>query len=274
MAVVTTLYGAAYDGKNEEAFQRCLGYLRAGEGQSCLYLARGDARARQLRQRALRETGGGFHLPISTLSDLLRQWHRTLPGGKRLLGGLEQKLLLEDVLRRHAGQFSETFPLRHVREHPGLVAKLLEFIVDIRRIGLHDSEQLAERFQRCRGRQRKLYHDLTALLELYRSELDDLRVTDQPGIFLTAAECAAAGTFDIRSVAPSPEWLALEGYYELPAPDQQVLLALFAQFEQTVFTLDMPYNPYSSPEEHGVKTFRALEDVCAFLRRSGAAARP
>jgi len=275
MAVVTTLYGAAYDGKNEEAFQRCLSYLRSGEGESCLYLTRGDARTQQLRQRALREADGGFHLPISTLSALLRQWHQRLPGRHRLLGGLEQKLLLEEILRRHASEFGEALHLRHVREHPGLVAKLLEFIVDIRRIGLRDADQLAERFQRCHGRQRKVYQELAALLRLYNRELADTHVTDQPGIFLAAADCADAGTFDIRSVVPTPELLVVEGYYELPAPDQQVLLALFAQFEQTLFTLDMPYNPYNWPkDEGGAKTFRVLREVCEFLRRSGCSARP
>ena len=274
MAVVTALYGAAYDGKNEEAFQRCLSYLQAHNGQSCLYLARGDARARQLRQRALRETGGGFLLPISTLSALLRQWHQKLPGRRRLLGGLEQKLLLEDLLRRHASEFGEALYLRHVREHPGLVAKLLEFIVDIRRIGLHDAERLAERFQHCRGRQRKVYQELAALLRLYNGKLAEAHLTDHPGIFLTAADCASAGTFDIRGVVPSPELLVLEGYYELPAPDQQVVLALFAQFEQTIFTLDMPHNPYNWPkDERCAKAFRVLREVCEFLQRSGCSVR-
>lgn len=275
MAIVTALYGAAYDGKNEEAFQRCLSYLRSGKGESCLYLARGDARTQQLRQRALREVEGGFHLPISTLSALLRQWHQKLPGRERLLGGLEQKLLLEDVLRCHASEFGEALYLRNMREHPGLVAKLLEFIVDIRRIGLRDADQLAERFQQCRGRQRKVYQELAALLRLYNRELADTHVTDQPGIFLIAADRAAAGTFDIRNVVPSPELLVVEGYYELPAPDQQVLLALFAQFEQTLFTLDMPYNPYNWPkEERSAKTFRLLREVCDFLQRSGCSVRP
>ena len=275
MPVTSVMYGAARDGKHADAFRRCLNLIRANQGQSCLYVVCSDARVQQLRQRALREMGGCFHFPVATFPAFANALYRTHAGRKRLLGGLEQAIFLEDLLRRHADQFGAILHAAPLREYPGMMAKLLEFLLDVRRVGLHSPDALTERFQQCHGRQRGAYHALVALLRLYNDALDDARVTDQPGVFLELAERAAAGTLDVRVMTPTPELFVLEGADELPEPDQQIVAALCAQFEQTLLTLDMPFSPYHFPEtDRAFRQFHLLRGICGFIRRLGCSALP
>ena len=97
MAVVTVLYGPAYDGKNEETFNICLKKIRHQESDSWVYLVRTDVRVRQLRARLFKEFSGCFRCPIWTLPDFLKYLYREVPDRKRILGELEQKIFIENI---------------------------------------------------------------------------------------------------------------------------------------------------------------------------------
>ena len=270
MSVVTVLYGPAYDGKNEEAFNTCLKKIQRQESDSWVYLVRTDVRVRQLRERLFKELSGCFHCPIWTLPDFLKYLYREIPGRKRILGELEQNIFIEDILREHEKEWGGGYYFQHFREHPGILLKITEFLTAIRRVGIDSVEELQEKFHSCRGRQAVVYEELLKLYTFYTRRLEEAHVIDDTGIFLELARVAEAGQLDIHQWIPSPELLVLEGYYELTPPEQQILTAFCAQFEQSILTLDLPINPYNFPSKKDIaKPFHLFKDLVQYIQRAG-----
>ena len=270
MSLVTVLYGPAYDGKNDETFGKCLQKIRSREAHSCLYLVRSDVRVRQLREQILREDSGCFHFPVATLPDFLKTFYGCMPGHKNLMGELEQKVLLENILHAQGANNGERAYLRQFSEHPGIVVKVLEFLAGVRRIGFASNEELAPRLRACRGRQQRVYEELLELFTCYTQALERDRKIDEAGIFLELAQMAEAGELDIQLWTDAPELLVLEGYYELTRPVQQIFSAFCEQFEQTFITLDLPESPYEFSEERELpKAFRVYRHILPYIRQSG-----
>ena len=270
MSLVTVLYGPAYDGKNDETFEKCLEKIRAREAQSCVYLVRSDVRVRRLRERILRDFSGCFYFPVTTLPDFLKALYCKMPAHKTLLGELEQKILLEHILHEQSAKRGGDSYLDRYREHPGIVAKLQDFLAAVRRIGFASAEELASSLRACRGRRPRVYEELLELFERYTQALDRSGKIDETGIFLELARLAERGKLMIDLWTQSPELLVLEGYYELTRPVQQIFSALCAQFEQTFITLDLPDNPYEYTEDREIpKAFRVYRHILPYIRESG-----
>ncbi len=270
MSRVTVLYGPAYDGKNDEMFNRCLQKIRSREGRSCVYLVRSDVRVRRLREQLLQEFSGCFHFPVSTLPVFLKALYRQTPAHKKILGELEQKILLENILHAYGAKREGRSYLKQFREHPGIVAKVQEFLAGLRRVGFAFAEELAPRLRACRGRPQQAYEELLELFRLYTRALEKAGKIDEGGIFLDLARTAEAGELDIAHWTDSPELLVLEGYYEMTLPVQQIFSAICAQFEQTFITLDLPDNPYEYSEGRELpKAFRVFRHILPYIRQSG-----
>lgn len=270
MSVVTVLYGPAYDGKNEETFDLCLKKIQRQESDSWVYLVRTDVRVRQLRERIFKAFSGCFHCPIWTLPDFLKYLYREIPGRKRILGGLEQNIFIEDILREHEKEWGEGYYFQRFREHPGILLKIAEFLTAIRRVGIDSVEELQKKLHSCRGRQAVVYEELLKLYTLYTRRLEEAHLIDDTGIFLELARLAEAGQLDIHQWITSPELLVLEGYYELTPPEQQILTAFCAQFEQSILTLDLAINPYNFPSKNDiVKPFHLFKDLVQYIRHAG-----
>ncbi|PIE35910.1 hypothetical protein CSA56_02380 [candidate division KSB3 bacterium] len=271
MAAVTVLYGPAYDGKIEESFRKILNALHRREGHTCAYLVRSDIRVRQLRERIFRELSGNFSpFPVRTLPDFLKQWYLKTPGSKRLLGELEQKLLIEDLLTEPKHRSKDLSYFTSVRKHPGILVKIREFLSAVRRIGFASSEELASEFQRCRGRQQVLYECLLTVFDLYQERLEYTHVIDEAGIFLELAQKAVEGSLSIHSLIPNPQLLVLEGYYELTRPGQQIFTALCSQFDRSFLTLDCPENPYAIEDMNELPSpFHLFRDMAEYIRQAG-----
>lgn len=270
MSVVTVLYGPAYNGKNIEAFGKCLKEIRRHKGDACVYLVRSDVRVRQLHDLTLKELSGCFHFPVSTFPDFIRQIYSKMPDSRRILGNLEQTLLLESILSERESLPGGQFYFKLFREHPGIVTKIKEFIAGIRRPGLTSLQQIAEKLSGDRNSLRPVHQELITILTRYNERLNAAHVIDDTGIFLEMAEKASSGRLDIRQFIPSPELLVLEGYYELTLPEQQIFTVLCEQFEQTIVTLDLPFNPYNLPDEKDLpKPFHIFQDFVHYIQQSG-----
>jgi len=270
MSITTVLYGAAYDGKNEQTFRKCLEKIRRNEGNSCLYLVRSDVRVRQLRDLILREFSGCFYFPVSTFPDFIKTIYRKFTGTKRVIGSLEQKLLIEDILRQRKQECGTQFYFTRFRDHPGILTKVKEFITGVRRTGIASPQELAEKLKHCSGRRQQIHKELVNLFEQYVGRLRAADAIDDTGIFLDVAQQAVSGQLDIHAYITSPELLILEGYYELTLPEQQILSSLCSQFERNILTLDTPLNPYNFPAEAETpKPFRIFRDIGGYIQASG-----
>ena len=270
MPPVTVLYGPSYDGKNEEIFQRCFEKIRRHEGHTCAYFVRTEGRVRQLREQTMKELSGCFHFPVSTFPDFIKKLYQKKHQKKRLLGNLEQKLLLENILTLREKEAGEHFYLRRFHEHPGIIVKFQEFINNVREIGIASPQELETRLRRSPGYQRTLYHELIHVFAIYCQRLTAMNAIDDTGIFLEFAHQAASGQLNIRSFVPFPELLVLEGYHELAKPEQQIFTALCEQFEQTFITLDIPMNPYSlSATSELPKPFHIVQNFIRYIQQSG-----
>lgn len=268
MGTRTVIYGHAYDGKHQDALNACLAYIRRNEGDHCLYLVRSDVRVQQLRSHMLREWGGCFHIPVATLPDQIVRLYRQAVGARRMIGSLEQRLLLETIFRQRVAESGTQFCFHRFSEHPGMLRNVLDFIITARREGIATPQQLDERFRRCSARRRDVYAELRRLAQMYAARLDDMRVIDETGIFLAMARRAEADDIGLRPFVSEPELLVLEGYYALTPPEQQIFSALCRRFERTVVTLDTVQNPYA-PTTEPAKPFRIFEDLLAYIRASG-----
>ena len=274
MPTVTLFYGHAYDGKQEDAFNRCLAKIRRHSGDTCLYLVRSEVRVRQLREVVLRELGGCFHFPVTTLPAWIDALYPEYPGARRMLGRLEQKMLIAEILKEREQEAGPQFYFRQFRDHQGILAKLAEFIAGVRRIGIVSPPELAVKLRDCSARRRPVQAELTTVFERYLARLEKAEAIDETGIFLEVARRAAAGQLNLRAHIPAPELLVLEGYYELTPPEQQILTALCAQFERTLVTLDAPFNPYHFPVEADTpKPFRIFREMVRYLRGLGCSVR-
>ncbi len=270
MPNVTVLYGPAYDGKNDETFEKCLQLIREHEAQSCVYLVRSDVRVRRLRDRILREFSGCFHFPVSTLPDFFKALYQRRPEHKALLGELEQKILIEDLLHAQLERRRGRSCFRAYREHPGIVTKVRDFLDDLRRVGFASAEELATSLHACRGRQPRIYQEVLDIFRSYTEHLETSAKIDESGIFLELAHAAQTGSLDIGLWTDSPELLVLEGYYELTRPVQQIFSALCAQFEQTFITVDVAENPYEYAEAADIpKSSRVYRHILPYIRESG-----
>jgi len=271
MGTVTVLYGPAYNGKTDAAFQKLLNALRRHEGRTCAYLVRSDVRVRQLRERVFQELSGNFSVfPVWTLPDFLKRVYQQTPGAKRILGELEQKILLEEMLTDSDRVSQKLSYFTDVRERPGILNKIQEFLAAVRRQGIAAPEELAQAFQQCRGRHQTPFDALLSLYALYHQALERAQAIDEVGIFLELAHKANAGSLRIQPWISPPQLLVLEGYYELTPPVQQIFTALCAQFEQSILTLACPVNPYHVEEiETLPKPFHLLRDITQYIRRSG-----
>ncbi len=270
MPIVTVIYGPAYDGKNGETFAQCLEKIRRHRGGSCVYLVRSDVRVRQLRDLTFKECSGCFHFPVSTFPDFVSQLYSKMPGSKRILGAIEQTLLLESILAEREQRLGKQFYFRYFREHPGIVTKIKEFLTGIRRSGLTSAPQLAEKLAECQDVPRYVHKELLSVFARYTERLNEAHVIDDTGIFLEMAQKAVSDQLDIRRSIPSPELFVLEGYYELTQPEQQIFTALCEQFERTIMTLDLPRNPYNLPDKKALpKAFHIFQDMVRYIQRSG-----
>lgn len=269
MGTVTVLYGHAYDGKNEEAFKECLERIRRNEADRCVYLVRSDVRSCQLREMVLREFGGCFGFPVTTLPDFIKRLYRQSPGARRELSSLEQYLLVEEVFRQREREGKGRFCFARFREHRGIVLKVQEFVTSVRRIGIASRQKLEPLLRTCSPKRRHVYEELATLFEYYGQRLEALNAIDETGIFLEIARQAASHQLDIRQSVPAPELLVLEGYYELTAPERQILLALFAQFDRSLLNLDTPHNPYNFPDEADTpKPCRIFREMAQYVQSS------
>jgi ATP-dependent helicase/nuclease subunit B len=270
MSTVTVLYGHAYDGKNEDAFRKCLEKIRRQEGDTCVYLVRSDVRVRQLRDEVLRELSGCFAFPVFTFPDFIRKIYHNSPGAKRVIGTLEQNLIIADLLRqRTRADGSQSF-FTHFRQYPGLLARINEFLTSVRWIGIASPQALTERFSRCSDRRQHIHAELVQIFQGYVEHLQAANVIDDAGIFLELAQRAVSDHLEIRAQITSPELLVLEGYYELTPPVQQIFNALYAQFGRTILTLDTPCNPYNFPAEPETsKPFRIFREIVQYIHTSG-----
>ena len=274
MPTVTVLYGTAYDGKNRELFTRCLEKIRRHEGDACLYLVRTDVRVRQLRDLALKHLPGWFHFPVHTFPDFIKILYQRSPHSQRTLSELEQKILLERLLIHREEQFGAQFYFRRFHEHPGIVGKLQDFLNGIRRVGIARPQDLKRLLTRIATQERGFFTDLIDLLARYCEELAQNALIDESGIFLEMARRAGADQLDLHPLIRSPELLVLEGYYELTAPEQQILTALCAQFDQAFLTLDLPMNPYNMPEDSELpRAFHLMRKFASYLKQSGCSVR-
>ncbi|GAK59359.1 nuclease subunit B homolog [Candidatus Vecturithrix granuli] len=270
MPTVTVLYGTAYDGKNRELFTKCLEKIRCHEGDACLYLVRTDVRVRQLRDFTLQHLPGWFHFPIYTFPDFIKILYQRSSHSQRILTELEQKILLERLLIYREEQLGDQFYFRQFHEHPGIVGKLQDFLNGIRRVGLASPQDLETALKRITTQERGFFTELIELLTRYCAELAQNALSDESGIFLEMARRAVAGELNLHPLIRSPELLVLEGYYELTMPEQQILTALCAQFEQTFLTLDLPMNPYNMPEDPALpRAFHLMREFVQFLKQSG-----
>ncbi len=269
MPTTTVLYGSAYDGKNTAIFGKCLEKIRRHEGHACLYLVCSDVRVQQLRDVIFKERSGCFHFPVTTFPDFIKHLYRKLPDSKRVLNDLEQKILLQEILAEYE-QGSAQFYFRHFREHPGIVTKIKEFIRGLRRLGLASSQDLKQKFEQFPEQPRPVHKELLTLFDLYTHRLHAVKAIDETGIFLEIAAQAVSNQLDLQPFVPAPELLALESYYELTLPEQQIFTALCSQFEQTFLTLDLSVNPYNLPEEKTLpKPFHIFQDFVRYIQRSG-----
>ena len=268
MGTVTVVYGHAYDGKHQEALETCLNYIRRNAGDCCLYLVRSDVRVRQLRAQVLHEAGGCFQFPVVTLPDQIKRLYRQSLGARREISGLEQALLIENIFRQRATEAGSRFCFQRFSEQRGILKKVQDFLNMTRRYGIVTPQQFEERFRQCSPRRRALYDELCHILRLYTSRLDDGRVIDETGIFLEVARRAESETLELRPFVTSPEFLALEGYYELTLPEQQIFSALCRQFERTIMTIDTELNPYTAPPTTP-KPFRIFHELNHYIQRSG-----
>lgn len=270
MGTVTVIYGHAYDGKQTEALETCLNFIRRNQGGHCLYLVRSDVRVQQLRSQVLNELGGYFHFPVTTLPDLIKRLYRQSLGSRREIGALEQALLIEDIFRQRIAEAGSQFCFQRFTEQRGIIKKVQDFLSTTRRHGIVTPQQAEERFRQCSPRRRALYAEITRIMALYTARLDELRVIDETGIFLEMAHQAESGELDIGPWASSPELLVLEGYYELTLPEQQIFSALCNQFEQCVMTIDTPLNPYSPQDTLTTpKPFRIFQELVRYIQHSG-----
>lgn len=270
MPTVTVLYGAAYDGKNRELFTRCLEKVRAREDDTCLYLVRTDVRVRQLRDYTLKQMPGWFHFPVHTFPDFIRLLYQRSRCSRRILSDLEQKILIERLLKSRKEQLGTQFSFRRFHEHPGIVGKLTDFINEIRRVGIASPQALERALKRISTQERGFLTELIELLARYCEELAQKALIDESGIFLEMAQRAIAEQLDLQPLIRSPELLVLEGYYDLTMPEQQILTALCAQFEQTFLTIDLPLNPYHVADESDLpRAFHLLQPYARYLKQSG-----
>jgi ATP-dependent helicase/DNAse subunit B len=270
MPTVTVLYGHAYDGKHEETFRKCLEKIRRNEGDSCVYLVRSDVRVRQLHDRVLRELSGCFHFPVVTFPDFIKKLYRKRTGTQRVISTLEQKLLIEEILRQRERECGTEFYFTRFRDHPGILSKIMEFITGVRRIGIASPQELAERLRNFSGRRQHIYEELVCVFERYEEHLRAANAIDDTGIFLDVAQQAVTGQLDIHSYISSFELLVLEGYYELTLPEQQILSFLCSQFERSILTLDTPLNPYHFPDETETPNpFRVFRNMMDYIQESG-----
>jgi ATP-dependent helicase/DNAse subunit B len=270
MPIVTVLYGHAYDGKNEDAFRKCLEKIQRNEGDTCIYLVRSDVRVRQLRDVVLREFSGCFSFPVATFPDFIKTLYRKSSGTRRVIGDLEQKLLIEDILKQREQECGSQFYFSRFRNYPGILGKVREFIAEVRRVGIVSPQELAERIRNCSDRWQQVYDELVNVFECYVERLVAANIIDDTGIFLDVARRAVSNQLDIRSWVASPELLVLEGYYELTLPEQQILNSLCSQFARSILTLDTPLNPYNFPEEAETpKPFRVFREIVQYIQTSG-----
>lgn len=275
MGVVTVLYGYACDGKNEQAFGRCLKKLRQREAATCLYLVRSEVRARRLRERIVRELGGCFAMPVHTFPDYIKQLYRQTTMARRVLSSLEQKLLLEDVFRQLERERGRRFYLNGFRDHPGILAKVHEFINGVRQAGIASAYALQTALHTEVTAGRPALAELVEIFSLYEHRLNTARVTDESGVFLQIARLAAAGQLNLRDRVQSPELLVLEGYYAFTTPEQQIFTALSAQFEYSFLALDAPLNPYTALADAELpKPLRLFRKLLAYIRTAGLSVRP
>lgn len=270
MSTVTVIYGSAYDGKNEHAFTQLVERVRRREGQTCLYVARSDVRVRQLKDAMFRTYSGFFHFPVMTLPDVVRNIYRSFPDRKTLIGSLEQKLLIEQILAEWEQQIGGRLYFQHFREHPGIVVKIQEFLNAVRRVGVASPHDLTAKLPAFAERREAVYEELLHLFARYEDALKTANVIDDAGVFLTVAQRAAAGRLDLRGVVTTPDLLVLEGYYELSQPERYILSALCEQFEQSVLTFDIPVNPYNFPsDEDAPKPCRIFRQFAEYISREG-----
>lgn len=270
MGTVTVIYGHAYDGKHQEALAACLNFIRRNEGDHCLYLVRSDVRVQQLRNQVLDELGGYFHFPVATLPDYVKRLYRQVLGARREISALEQALLIEDIFRQRAAEAGPQFCFHRFRQQHGVLKRVQDFLINIRRYGIVTPQHLEKQFQRCSPRRQALYAELARIMERYTARLDEQGVIDETGIFLEMARRAETDQLDIRTAIPSPELLVLEGYYELTLPEQQIFRALSRQFERSVMTLDTPQNPYAFTDDVTTpKPFRIFRELFHYIQTSG-----
>ncbi len=108
----------------------------AREDDTCLYLVRTDVRVRQLRDYTLKQMPGWFHFSVHTFPDFIRLLYQRSRCSRRILSDLEQKILIERLLKSRKEQLGTQFSFRRFHEHPGIVGKLTDFINEIRRVGI------------------------------------------------------------------------------------------------------------------------------------------
>ncbi|MFQ6133460.1 MAG: PD-(D/E)XK nuclease family protein [Armatimonadota bacterium] len=235
MPSVHIICGTKGSGKTTTILRRCREQIEQRGPDSVVLLAPSARRAAELREALLgQKLEALFDDRITTFPQLADLILTANHEPAALIGPVTQRLILREVLRQ-LSDAGELEYLTEVRDFPGFVGALADFITELKRAAV-DTEAFAAAFKRAGLAGDRRSQELSAIYRAYQQQLHDLSVYDDAGRFWWAREVLARGD---RRPLERARLLLVDGFDEFTTTELDVLALLAQPMEETVITLPL-----------------------------------
>ena len=225
---IKLLIGPSCPEKSEALFEMAAARVRARREDSFLFIVPSPRRAEQIRERLLTETDHGMFRPfVGTFNDLIQTLYRIVGGREAPISDAVKAVLVQDIVSNHADSLGDLVRDDDREPFPGLVAKLVEFVSNLKR-NLISPEEF-----RARTKSRR---ELAFVYEQYQSLLQKHGLVDGEGVFWLLRE--ELRRKEAREKLGQFDLLLIDGIHDLTRAEEDVLIPLAEAIDETVIALD------------------------------------